>query len=120
MPLLALLRRRLSDDEVAAVATELAARGQLNIDVADIGAAITRITDEPPSPADLERVQRELEAIGWPLDRDPERHVIGDNHGVCGEYRRLPSSKTDFPKPRNRRSQVAQWRIEWRPAIARL
>ena len=56
MPLLALLRRRLSDDEIAAVATELAARGQLNIDVADIGAAITRITDEPPSPADLERV----------------------------------------------------------------
>jgi hypothetical protein len=46
IPLLALLRRRLSDDEVAVVARELAARGELNIDTADIGAAIMRITDE--------------------------------------------------------------------------
>lgn len=66
VPLLALLRRRLSDDEVAAVARDLAARGELNIDIADIGAAITRITDELPSPADLERVQLRLETIGWP------------------------------------------------------
>ena len=70
IPLLALLRRRLSDDEIAAVATQLAARGELNIDTADIGAAITRITDELPSPADLDRVQRRLEAIGWPVDPD--------------------------------------------------
>jgi Protein of unknown function (DUF3349) len=70
IPLLALLRRRLSDDEVAAVATQLAARGELNIDTADIGAAITRITDELPSPADLDRVQRRLETIGWPVDPD--------------------------------------------------
>ena len=70
IPLLALLRRRLSDDEAAAVATQLAARGELNIDTADIGAAITRITDELPSPADLDRVQRRLEAIGWPVDPD--------------------------------------------------
>jgi hypothetical protein len=70
IPLLALLPRRLSDDEVAAVATQLAARGELNIDTADIGAAITRITDELPSPADLDRVQRRLETIGWPVDPD--------------------------------------------------
>ena len=70
VPLLALLRRRSSDDEVAAVATQLAARGEMNIDAADIGAAIIRITDELPSLADLERVQRRLEAIGWPVDPD--------------------------------------------------
>jgi hypothetical protein len=70
IPLLALLRRRLSDDEIAAVATQLAARGELNIDTADIGVAITRITDELPSPADLDRVQRRLETIGWPVDPD--------------------------------------------------
>lgn len=70
IPLLALLRRRLSDDEVAAVANELVSRGDLNIDTADIGAAITRITDELPSPADLDRVQRRLETIGWPVDPD--------------------------------------------------
>jgi hypothetical protein len=70
IPLLALLRRRLSDDEAAAVARELAARGGLNIDIADIGAAIMRITDELPSADDLVRVQRRLEAIGWPVDPD--------------------------------------------------
>lgn len=70
IPLLALLRRRLSDDEVAAVAKQLAARGDMNIDAADIGVAVTRITDEMPSPTDLERVQRRLETIGWPVDPD--------------------------------------------------
>ena len=70
VPLLALLRRRLSDDEVAAVATQLAARGEMNIDAADIGVAITRITDELPSQADLDRVQHRLETIGWPVDPD--------------------------------------------------
>jgi hypothetical protein len=68
IPLLALLRRQLSDDEVAAVATDLAARGGLNIDVADIGVAITRITDELPSTDDFDRVQRRLDAIGWPIN----------------------------------------------------
>jgi len=60
----------LSDDEVTAVARELAARGELNIDIADIGAAIMRITDELPSADDLERVQRRLATIGWPVDPD--------------------------------------------------
>jgi phosphate transport system protein len=59
-PLLALLRRRLSDDEVATVATALAGRGELNIEAADIGAAITRITDELPSSADVRRVKGRL------------------------------------------------------------
>ena len=60
--LLAIVRRRLSDDEIAALARDLVARGELtvDIDVADIGAAITRISDEPPSAADFERVQRRL------------------------------------------------------------
>lgn len=62
IPLLALLRRRLSDDEVEMVATHLAASHDLNIDTADIGVAITRITNELPSANDLERVQRWLAA----------------------------------------------------------
>ena len=70
IPLLALLRRRLSDDEVAAVAAQLAARGELNIDAADIGVAITGITDELPSPADMDRVRRRLEAAGWRVSDD--------------------------------------------------
>jgi Protein of unknown function (DUF3349) len=68
IPLLALLRRRLSDEEVAEVARDLAARGELNVDIADVGAAIMRITDALPSATDRERVQRRLEATGWPGD----------------------------------------------------
>jgi len=36
--------------------------------------AITQITDELPSPADVERVRQRLAAKGWPLDdpRDSE------------------------------------------------
>ncbi|SPM37743.1 hypothetical protein VC42_24510, partial [Mycobacterium rhizamassiliense] len=74
IPLVALLRRRLTDEEIAAVASQLAADGALRdftTDIADIGAAITRITDELPSPADMERVQRHLEELdGWPVVSD--------------------------------------------------
>ncbi|GLE54584.1 DUF3349 domain-containing protein [Mycobacterium montefiorense] len=67
--LLAVLRRRLTDDDVAAVAAQLAARDELKIDTAEIGSAITRITNEPPWADELDRVQRRLEAIGWPPER---------------------------------------------------
>lgn len=63
---LALLTRRLSNDEVKAVATGLAQRGEF--DEVDIGVLITRLTDELPSPADVERVRARLAAHGWPLD----------------------------------------------------
>ncbi|WP_231989595.1 DUF3349 domain-containing protein [Mycobacterium sp. 852002-51057_SCH5723018] len=65
--LLALLRRRLSEDEIAAVARDLVARGELKI--ADIGATITWFSDKPPTAADLERVQRRLRGdwlARWP------------------------------------------------------
>lgn len=71
IPLLALLRHRLSDEQVAAVATQVASTGDLNTDIAGIGAAITRITDELPSAEDLERVQHRLAAI-VELARQPE------------------------------------------------
>lgn len=69
---LALLSRRLSTDEVKAVAKELMERG--DFDNVDIGVAITQITDELPTPEDVERVRARLAAKGWPLDdpRDAE------------------------------------------------
>ena len=72
VPLLALLTRRLSDDEVKAVAQDLIDRGQF--DHVDIGVLITQITDELPAPADVERVRERLATKGWPLDdpRDAE------------------------------------------------
>ena len=63
IPLFTLLRRRLSDEQVTALATRMVDSGELTGDVAAIGAAITRITDELPSPDDLERVQHRLAAI---------------------------------------------------------
>jgi hypothetical protein len=62
--LAALLSRRLSDDEITAIASELIARGHWPISTADVGVAITRITNEMPAPHDIERVQRRLIAIG--------------------------------------------------------
>lgn len=65
---LALLARRLTNDEIKTVANELQRRGDLRIDKIDIGVAITQLTDELPAPDDVERVRSRLAAIGWPLD----------------------------------------------------
>jgi hypothetical protein len=72
VPLLALLKRRLTDDEVKTVAQDLIAHGKF--DPVDIGVMITQITDELPNPNDIERVRERLAAKGWPLDdpRDSE------------------------------------------------
>jgi hypothetical protein len=67
-PLLALLHHRLTNDEVAAVAAQLSASGDLHIDADEITAAITRLTTEAPSAEDLNRVQHRLESIGWTVD----------------------------------------------------
>jgi hypothetical protein len=72
VPLLALLKPRLTDDEVKTVARELTNRGEF--DHVDIGVLITQITDELPAPEDIDRVRNRLATKGWPLDepRDPE------------------------------------------------
>jgi hypothetical protein len=64
VPLAALLRRRLCDDEITAITSELMMRRRWPISTADVGVEITRITNEMPSPDDIERVQRRLDAIG--------------------------------------------------------
>ncbi|MFC9896804.1 DUF3349 domain-containing protein [Nocardia sp. NPDC127579] len=66
IPLLALLRRRLSDDEVRLVATELSTAGDLPADKTDIQVMITKITNEMPSESDVERVQSRLGTRAWP------------------------------------------------------
>ncbi|MCG5432363.1 DUF3349 domain-containing protein [Mycobacterium sp. MYCO198283] len=70
LPLLALLSRRLSDDEVRTVAAGLVHLD--HYDDVDIAVRITEITDELPSPADIDRVREKLGAGGWPFD-DPRR-----------------------------------------------
>jgi hypothetical protein len=60
--LLALLRRRLSDDEVSAVAAHLAACGDVPVDGIDIGTAITGITHELPAAEDIDRITERYNA----------------------------------------------------------
>ncbi|SOX53928.1 DUF3349 domain-containing protein [Mycobacterium ahvazicum] len=72
VPLLALLRRRLSDDDVIAVAAAVISRNNTSVDVTDVRVAITKLTDEMPSPEDTERVKRRLAAVGWPVDDEVE------------------------------------------------
>jgi len=67
--LLALLTRRLSNDEVKIVANALMQRGEF--DHTDIGVLISKLTDELPSEDDIERVRARLVAKGsWPLDNE--------------------------------------------------
>jgi hypothetical protein len=72
VPLFALLRPRLTDDEVKTVAKELMDRGEF--DDIDIGVLITQLIDGLPAPDDVDRVRNRLAAKGWPLDdpREPE------------------------------------------------
>ena len=74
IPLLALLSRRLTSDEIRTVALEVSDRP--DIDDIDIGAAIIKVADELPNPDDIERVRERLAAQGWPLD-DPRDDGAG-------------------------------------------
>lgn len=67
IPLIAVLARRLSGDEVRAVAQELIDSGELPVDNTDIGMVITKVTDELPRDEDVNRVREKLSAHGWPL-----------------------------------------------------
>ena len=67
VPLIALLARRLSAEEVAVVAAQLQEDGKLPVTDTDIGEVIIGITDELPRPEDVERVRRHLALGGWPL-----------------------------------------------------
>jgi hypothetical protein len=67
VPLVAILARRLSNDEVRQVAGELISSGTLPTDDIDIGVVITRVTDELPREEDVQRVRDRLVAVGWPV-----------------------------------------------------
>lgn len=81
VPLMSLLNRRLSNDEVKAVAQDLMNRGEF--DHIDIGVLITQMTDELPQEDDVERVRARLAAKGWPLDdpRDSDAAITDDGEG---------------------------------------
>jgi len=63
-PLLALLPRRVSDEEVIAIAKRLLTLRRHKIDNADVGAEIIGVTDEMPSTDDIERVLVAVRSAG--------------------------------------------------------
>jgi len=67
VPLMVVLSRRLSTDEVREIATELSRSGAMPIDNVDIGTLITKVTDELPDESDVARVRAKLAVGGWPL-----------------------------------------------------
>src|ERR1700722_115244 len=68
-PILALLRRRLTDEEVSALAEELVALSpDPGVAAPQIRRAIESITRESASDQDLVRVQNRLAAVGLQLD----------------------------------------------------
>jgi Protein of unknown function (DUF3349) len=68
IPLIALLRRRLTDAEVGQVAEDLVENGFVPADRIDVGAAITKVTSELPSDEDVQRVRAYLVGHDWPTD----------------------------------------------------
>ncbi|MBA8961366.1 hypothetical protein JOJ86_000496 [Rhodococcus percolatus] len=75
IPLIALLRRRLSDEEVREITAALVDQGDLPIGKPDIQMMITKVTNEIPLDVDVERVRAHLVAGGWAIKDDtPNDH----------------------------------------------
>ena len=66
-PLLALLRRTLSDDDYVAIVAELVADEKKKVRVRHIRDAIERFTSEEPEEDDIRQVAAQLAMGGWPL-----------------------------------------------------
>lgn len=70
-PLLAILRHRLTEEEVALIAAQLAPSDHSRVETGEIRLAITELTDQVPSAEDLARVRSRLETTGWASEPDP-------------------------------------------------
>ncbi|HEY0717202.1 MAG TPA: DUF3349 domain-containing protein [Streptosporangiaceae bacterium] len=68
MPLFALLGTQVTNDDLRAIADELANSGDPQ-SAAAIKQAITEVMDVQPSPQDVARVRARLAEGGWPLAR---------------------------------------------------
>lgn len=65
-PLLALLGRQLSEDEVQQILATLVSEGD-DVTKVDIGVAVTKVTNEMPGDVDIQRVARRLAQAGYPI-----------------------------------------------------
>ncbi len=66
-PLLALLHRRLPDEEVDQICQALLMAGIVPAGRVDVGVEITKSVDDLPKPEEISRVLDRLQAVGWPV-----------------------------------------------------
>ncbi|WP_018178578.1 DUF3349 domain-containing protein [Jongsikchunia kroppenstedtii] len=84
VPLVALLRRRLTDDEVKQITHDLISQQRSGTEVTDdggddlapiskidAGVQVIKAIDELPSESDIKRIRERLERKGWPFDDEP-------------------------------------------------
>ena len=69
-PLLALMRRRLTSDEIDELGHQLVADGLVPADRVDVGVEVMKVTQELPSASELDRVLTTLRGSGFPVDTD--------------------------------------------------
>jgi hypothetical protein len=81
IPLLALLARQLTSEEVLQVTEELAANGD-SASAAAIKDAIANVTHEAPLESDIARVSAHLAAGGWPLVGPHDAAVTRDDASI--------------------------------------
>ncbi len=67
VPLFALLRRRLSEEEVRELGDQLVKDGIVPADQIDVGVGYLRITDELASEQEVRRVSEILRQAGWDI-----------------------------------------------------
>lgn len=65
VPVLALLRRQVSDAEIASLASRIARQGPWAMSSIDVGVALSKIVNDLPSDRDIQRVMHHLVAAGW-------------------------------------------------------
>lgn len=71
VPLFALLRRRLSEEEAQQLAADLVEKGLIAPDKIDVAVGYLRITDELASHDELVRVINHLRENGWEIREEP-------------------------------------------------
>jgi hypothetical protein len=68
-PILALLKRSLSEDEVVEIARSILRSndGETPVTEDEIHDAIQEVTDQAPNPEEIHQVSARLALVGWPL-----------------------------------------------------
>lgn len=85
VPLLAVLRRRLSEDEIRELAERMVRDGLLPAERIDVGVEFLRVTNELPSEAELQRISEKLADSGIDVSYVPPAWArptgVADNRG---------------------------------------